>query len=182
MTSDRPGSDANLPSGYTLRQGSGLDRALLVKFMQRTYQELAPGNSFEHLTQTVEQYFSGDTPVWWVYLQPPQASAQKSDVGACAPTDKTASISQPIGCLWLGNAVDQVRGDRHAHIFLLYIVPPYRRQGLGAALVSQAEAWAIRRGDRQIGLHVFQSNQPALSLYSKMGYNPQSLWMVKPLK
>jgi len=179
VTGDRPGSDANhLPLGYTLRQGSGLDRALLVKFMQRTYQELAPGNSFEHLAQTVEQYFSSDTPVWWVYCQ----SHKESETSVSVASEQVASIPQPIGCLWLGSAVDQVRGDRHAHIFLLYVALNYRRQGLGAALVDQAEAWAIRRGDRQVGLHVFQSNQPAISFYSKMGYEPQSLWMVKPLK
>lgn len=174
---DRPDSGTKLPLGYTLGQGSGLDRALLVKFMQRTYQELAPGNSFEHLAQTVEQYFSGDTPIWWVYPQ----LLKQSDVGVLVATDKAALIPQPIGCLWLGSAVDQVRGDRHAHIFLLYVAPNYRRQGIGAALVAEAEAWALRRGDRQIGLHVFQSNQPAISLYSKIGYEPQSVWMVKPL-
>lgn len=177
MTGDRSNLGTNLPSGYTLRQGSGLDRALLVKFMQRTYQELAPGNSFEHLAQTVEQYFSSDTPVWWMYYQ----SHKESDGSVSSAPNQGASISQPVGCLWLGSAIDQVKGDRHAHIFLLYVAPNYRRQGLGAALVAQAEEWAIHRGDRQIGLHVFQSNQPAINLYSKMGYEPQSIWMVKPL-
>jgi ribosomal protein S18 acetylase RimI-like enzyme len=87
----------------------------------------------------------------------------------------------PVACLWLGNAIDQVTGDRHAHIFLLYVLPEYRRRGIGKALVDSAENWARARGDRQMGLQVFQTNQPALNLYRQLGYQTQSLWMLKPL-
>ena len=86
-----------------------------------------------------------------------------------------------MGCIWLGNAIDQVRGDRHAHIFLLYVMPEHRRRGIGSELMRHAEDWARARGDRQIGLQVFQSNQPALALYHQLGYQTQSLWMVKSL-
>ena len=58
-------SEQLLP-GYTIYAGSSFDRALLVKFMQLTYQELFPGQDFSHLAQTVEQYFSPETPLWWV--------------------------------------------------------------------------------------------------------------------
>ncbi|MBD2089427.1 GNAT family N-acetyltransferase [Microcoleus sp. FACHB-1515] len=156
-----------LPAGYELRRGSGLDRALLVQFMQRTYEELFPGqpiaersrNGVAHLAQTVDSYLSADTPLWWV-----------------AAPDRTTAAG-----LWIGNAIDQVTGDRHAHIFLLYVTPAHRRRGIGKALMQYAENWARQRGDRQIGLQVFQTNQPALHLYTKLGYEVQSLWMVKSL-
>ena len=144
--------------GYSLRVGSGLDRALLLKFMQRTYQELYPAHNFAHLAQTIEQYLSSETPLLWV------EQAQKT-----------------VACLWMGNATDQVCGDRHTYIFLLYVNPAHRRQGIGAALVKQAEDLARERGDRQIGLQVFQQNRPALSLYENLGYTVQSLWMTKIL-
>ncbi|GAB4377203.1 MAG: GNAT family N-acetyltransferase [Elainellaceae cyanobacterium] len=155
-----------LPANYVMRSGSGLDRALLVKFMQRTYQELYPEHNFAHLAQTVERYFSADTPLWWVYNQ----------------TESQATATTPIACLWMGNAVDQVWGDRHAYIFLLYVCPEFRRAGIGSALMQQAEVWAKQRGDRRIGLQVFYHNQPALHLYEKLGYQIQSIWMMKPLK
>lgn len=164
---------SQLIPGYAVRSGSTLDRALLVKFMQRTYQELHPGQPIAHLAQTVEQYFSVDTPLWWVERLPQLDSV---------PTLMPASVIPPIACLWMGNAVDQIRGDRHAHIFLVYVVPTERRRGIGAALLRQAEAWARERGDRQIGLQVFCSNQAALHLYEKSGYQPQSIWMVKGLE
>lgn len=87
--------------------------------------------------------------------------------------------NSPIACLWVGNAIDQVQGNRHAHIFILYVVPEHRRRGIGTALMQYVENWAIQRGDRQIGLQVFQSNKPALNLYNQLGYQTQSLWMVK---
>lgn len=162
-----------LPPQYRLVPGSGVDRALLVQYMQRTYAELFPGGTYAHLATVVDQYFSRETPLWWV----------ESDGGADLETGLIPQPRrQPLGCLWLGNAIDQVQGDRHTHIFLLYVVPEQRRRGLGTALVGQAEAWARARGDRQIGLQVFQSNQPALNLYQRLGYQAQSLWMVKSLQ
>jgi GNAT superfamily N-acetyltransferase len=163
----------NLPAGYQLRTGSGLDRSRLVKFMQLTYQEINPAGIGSHLAETVDQYFSQETPLWWV--EPIQQDAPDQSVEL--PSHR--GIIQPIACLWLGNAVDQQTGDRHAHIFLLYVIPSHRRQGIGSALMHQAENWARSRGDRQIGLQVFQSNHAALSLYDQLGYQTRSLWMVK---
>lgn len=162
-----------LPAGYQLRSGSGVDRSLLVQFMQRSYAEIQPGHHYSHLAKTVEQYFSWETPLWWVEpLDPPASESQE---GLRQPPVR------PVACLWLGTAIDQGTGERHAHIFLLYVVPADRRQGIGMALMQHAEAWARSRGDRQIGLQVFQTNQPAVSLYQNLGYQTQSLWMVKSL-
>lgn len=148
---------------YILRDGSRLDRALLVKFMQRTYRELYPEQNFAHLAGTIEQYFSTLTPLWWVEQETKEP------------------YQPPIGCLWLGNAIDQVSGERHTHIFLIYVAPEHRRRGIGTALIHHAETWAKQRGDHRIGLQVFVKNKPALNLYSKLGYQPQSFWMQKPL-
>lgn len=135
--------------------------------MQLTYQDLFPEQDFSHLARTVEQYFSKDTPLWWV------------DV--LGKKQGESNLSPPVACLWVGNAVDQVRGDRHAHIFMLYVMPEHRRRGIGTALMRYLEAWATTRGDRQIGLHVFEFNQTAINLYTQLGYQTQSLWMVKSL-
>ncbi|HEY9830542.1 MAG TPA: GNAT family N-acetyltransferase [Stenomitos sp.] len=162
-------SEQLLP-GYWLRAGSEYERSMLVKFIQLAYQELFPQEEdFSHLVRTVNQYLSRETPLWWV--------EHDSVEGAGNPSVRR----QSVGCIWLGNAIDQVRGDRHVHVFLLYVMPEHRRQGLGSQLMRHAENWAIARGDRQIGLQVFQSNQPALALYHQLGYQTQSLWMVKPL-
>jgi ribosomal protein S18 acetylase RimI-like enzyme len=156
-----------------------LDRALLVKFMQRTYQEMFP-QDFSHLARTVEQYFSQETPLWWVDFIGEGAGEQGSR-GAGEHSSFFPHSSSPVACLWVGNAVDQVQGDRNAHIFLLYVIPEHRRRGIGTALMRYGENWAIARGDRQIGLQVFQSNQSAINLYNQLGYQTKSFWMVKSL-
>jgi ribosomal protein S18 acetylase RimI-like enzyme len=159
--------------GYIIRRGSTLERSLLLKFMQRTYQDLFPNDDFSHLEQTVKQYFSSDTPLWWVEEEGEQGGRRAEGQG------KNNNSQCPIACVWVGNAIDQVHGNRHAHIFILYVVPEHRRRGIGKALMQYVENWAIQRGDRQIGLQVFQSNKPALNLYNQLGYQTQSIWMVK---
>ena len=163
---------SGLPPGYRLRSGSGLERSLLLKFMQRTYAEQEPRGNFDHLALTVDQYLSPETPLWWVESELPVP-------GGLSPASRRPSS---IACLWLGTAIDQSQGDRHAHIFLLYVAPEHRRKGIGSALMRHAETWARKRGDRQIGLQVFESNQPALALYRGLGFRSQSLWLVKPLE
>ncbi|MBD2343180.1 GNAT family N-acetyltransferase [Anabaena subtropica FACHB-260] len=187
--------------GYHIRRGSTLERSQLVKFIQRTYQELFPTQQdFAHLAITVEQYFSKDTPLWWVdFSHEELGSGEGIESGnisspllpatPLAPLGETprpqwlpcSSTSSPVACLWMGNAIDQIQGDRHAHIFLLYVLPEHRRRGIATALMQYAENWAKQRGDRQIGLQVFQSNPPALNLYNHLGYQTQSLWMVKSI-
>ncbi|WP_321206822.1 GNAT family N-acetyltransferase [Tolypothrix tenuis] len=165
--------------GYKIRLGSSLDRALLVKFMQRSYQDIFPQADFSHLAQTVEQYFSSKTPLWWV--EEAEGAEEAEEAEGEKKILSPSSPSSPVACLWVGNAIDQVTGTRHAHIFLLYVLPEYRRRGIGTALMKYVENWANQRGDRQLGLQVFQSNQPALNLYHQLGYQTQSLWMVKSL-
>jgi len=130
--------------------------------MQRTYAELFPSGEFTQLEIAIDRFFSPETPLWW---------AQKSDeIGW-----------NPIAGLWLGSAIDQGTGARQAHILLLYVMPNHRRRGIGAALVRYAETWAKSRGDRQIGLQVFETNLPAMELYRALGYETQSRWMTKSI-
>lgn len=194
--------------GYRLRQGSALDRALLVKFMQRTYREINPAGKVEHLAQTVQQHFTADTPVWWVESIPPANSSPAnsspgySSPGYSSPANSSLSNSSlpnshrttrwtelphqknqasPVACLWMGSARNQMNGSRQAYVFLLYVEPEHRHQGIGTMLMRHGEQWARQRGDQEMGLQVFHRNQPALNLYEKLGYAPAAVWMMKPI-
>ncbi len=147
-------------TGFQIRLGQTADRALLLRFMQHTYQEAYPQCSIEHLKQTVDQYWSAETPVWFVM-----------------PVD-----CPPVACLWLGRAIDQVTGERYTHVLLLYVMPTHRRQGIGTALMQQAEDWARERCDRKIGLQVFEVSQPAQTLYKHLGYVPHARTLIKSLQ
>ncbi len=154
---------SQLLPGYYLHQGAQKDRALLVKFMQLTYREILECTEiFSHLALTVERYFTPETPLWFVF---PEQSKKETK----------------IACLWMGNGIDQVSGERYYHVFLLYVCPEYRHLGIASALLKKAQELAIARGDSQIGLSVFKNNQAALNLYQNFGFQTQSLLMLKPL-
>ena len=137
-----------------------MDVAALLKFLQVTYQELYPHQqNYQHLQLTVDRYLSSETPLWFV----------------------TTSNSTKIACLWLGIAIDQVNGVRHPNIFLVYVDPAYRRQGIAKALMQHAQAWATKCGYTQMGLQVFTANQSAIELYQQLGYQPRSISMMREL-
>lgn len=146
--------------GYRLKVGKWSNRRTLLNFMQRAYQELCPSASLTHFSETIDELWSEQTHLWL---------AEK------------AEFPEAVGCLWIGSAVDPLSGREYPHIFLLYVVPDCRRQGLGTALMQHAESWAAQQGYRQLGLNVFVENTPALSLYKRLGYRSQSLILQKDL-
>lgn len=146
----------DLPSGYRLRLGTGGDRYLLGDFLDRTYREIFPEQTdLSHLADTVKQYFSADTSLWIVERE-----------------------GRSIACLWMGTAIDQSSGERYGHIFLIYVDPDHRRQGIASALIDRAREHAKSHGQKQIGLQVFLANPNALSLYQKLGFQTRSLLML----
>ncbi len=146
--------------GYHLRSGLSLDRATLVKFMERTYGELAPQQPLGHIAATVDRYLGPDTPLWWVSPQGTPA---------------------PIAVLWLGLATDQRSGALHPYILLLYVAPDHRRRGIATALLAVGHRWAQQEGHRQITLQVFSDNPAAQALYQSLGYQTEAILMKKEL-
>jgi hypothetical protein len=80
-----PVSNLLIP-GYQLRAGSTLERALLLKFLQRTYKEVYPKQDFAHLAITVDQYLSHETPIWWVEVAEPDREQDPPPVHASCST------------------------------------------------------------------------------------------------
>ncbi|MDJ0509931.1 MAG: GNAT family N-acetyltransferase [Crocosphaera sp.] len=153
---------AKFSNNYYLKRGKTHDKATLIKLMQLTYEELFPNRSnFSHLSKTVEQYLSAKTPIWWI----------KSQI--------ENNPSEVVAGLWMGTAIDQVSGDRYGHIFLIYVMPKHRRQGLATALIKQGKQWVEDQGYHQLGLQVFEHNQVAQKLYHKLGFVTQSHLMLQ---
>jgi ribosomal-protein-alanine N-acetyltransferase len=70
-------------------------------------------------------------------------------------------------------AVDLRRGQKTAWIATLAIDPAYRRIGLGSRLLEICESKVTLP---KIRLCVRQSNQPAITLYLKYGYQQIDIW------
>ncbi|MEO0541085.1 MAG: GNAT family N-acetyltransferase [Cyanobacteria bacterium P01_A01_bin.105] len=148
--------------GYRWYHGSGIDEALVVRTLRRAYQDLG-GQDGPHLADTVRRHLSSRSKLWWVVPE--------------GPDDET----DPIGCLWLSEAVDQRTGESQAYVFLVYVAPAHRRRGIGTALMGQAQRWASKNGYPSISLQVFEANRAALALYEKLGYESQAVWLTKAL-
>jgi RimJ/RimL family protein N-acetyltransferase len=58
----------------------------------------------------------------------------------------------------------------HVATLGLGVAPPFRRRGVGAALLSEALAWARRVGVHKVILTVFPDNLSAIRLYRRFGF------------
>ena len=66
--------------------------------------------------------------------------------------------------------ISALPGQRMAHIGDWVVLPPRRRQGVGAALIAAALGWARERGLQQIVVEAQTKNHPAISLLSRLGF------------
>jgi ribosomal protein S18 acetylase RimI-like enzyme len=73
--------------------------------------------------------------------------------------------------------VQRMAPRRLAHVAWLTIAvaPDWRRQGVGAALMGEARAWAEGRRLRKLQLHVRAGNAAALALYGRLGYESEGV-------
>jgi GNAT superfamily N-acetyltransferase len=118
-------------------------------------------SSWFHLDRTVEQWFDPElSPCWWI----------------ANPTR-----GERVACGWVRRATSQVTGESTAYILLVWVEPGDRRQGLGQALMQAIQQWAEAQGCGAIELQVFVHNPVALAFYTHLGYQPQGIWLQKPI-
>jgi ribosomal protein S18 acetylase RimI-like enzyme/predicted double-glycine peptidase len=68
------------------------------------------------------------------------------------------------------------RGTRLARLYSLAVDPACRGRGLASLLISAAELAARQRGSLHMRLEVAQNNEPAITLYQKLGYRQFGLY------
>ncbi|MCK4352680.1 GNAT family N-acetyltransferase [candidate division WOR-3 bacterium] len=57
----------------------------------------------------------------------------------------------------------------------------FRCTGVGKALMEKTEEWAAQKGFSTLELTVSQNNEPAQTLFHRLGYSPLEIRMVKKL-
>jgi GNAT superfamily N-acetyltransferase len=76
---------------------------------------------------------------------------------------------------------DSSTGTAQAWIYDLSVRAGYWGQGIGQALMTEAEAFARRCGMRVIGLGVTVANHRAVEFYHHLGYQEERVQMLKNL-
>jgi ribosomal protein S18 acetylase RimI-like enzyme len=60
---------------------------------------------------------------------------------------------------------------RYAYVDEVAVAAGNQGQGLGRALMAQAERWALAGGACEIELHVWEANRGAIAFYERLGYS-----------
>lgn len=92
-----------------------------------------------------------------------------------------------IGFIDASIRYEYVDGAKHSpvgYIEGIYIVKPYRRQGIGRALIAKAEQWVGGRGCTEIGSDCDINNGTSEAFHRRLGYKEvyKSINFIKTLK
>lgn len=86
------------------------------------------------------------------------------------------------GFLQVREREDEISGEPSGTVPLLAVKPEAQSTGIGKALLKAAEEWSKQRGFRLLHLEVFAANRPARGFYQNMGFQEETVHMIKPLQ
>jgi GNAT superfamily N-acetyltransferase len=77
---------------------------------------------------------------------------------------------------------DGLAAQTTGYLSFAYVREQYRRQGIGRALLAEAEAWCRERGAPRVELDVFMENAAGREFWQDCGYRPISMTLTKAFK
>jgi ribosomal protein S18 acetylase RimI-like enzyme len=86
-----------------------------------------------------------------------------------------------LGFIHVRTHKDDVSGENCGTISLLAVSPKSQGLGVGKILIGYAENWAKDLGCRLLHLEVFANNQNAKGFYQHLGFQPETIHMIKPI-
>jgi len=86
---------------------------------------------------------------------------------------------EAVGCVQVQVAMEFFSGAPEAYVAALVVSEAVEGHGVGRALMAAAEAWARERGLGRLSLEVFASNRRAREFYRKLGFEEDSLRLVR---
>lgn len=86
------------------------------------------------------------------------------------------------GYAQLRKAVDYVKHTHFAYLGFMYVLPPYRGQGVIQAILEGLKEWAVSKNVFEIRLEVYDENIAAKKAYHKAGFSANLVEMRLELK
>lgn len=99
----------------------------------------------------------------------------------CLVAEATATVVGFVTVAIVDETHSLLQPCRFARIGSVGVAARMRGQGIGTALMRQAEAWAAHRGATELRLNVWAFNEPALAMYRELGYDLRSHQLAKVL-
>jgi ribosomal protein S18 acetylase RimI-like enzyme len=158
VESDKAGSEPRaLASGFRLRGLMEVDPADIVRVTARAYAGLPEARCFAA---------DGRLEQWAHYL------GQLLATPACGRylPECSFAIEQRDSRQLAGAVITTALSPETAHIAQIVVDPTCRRAGLAAQLVASVLDRSRQAGYRTLSLIVSESNQPARSLYARLGF------------
>ncbi len=86
-----------------------------------------------------------------------------------------------LGVVHVMESNDGLTGERQGYVATLAVSDEAAGNGIGRLLMQHAETWSRDRNLRIVALDVFAHNRGARRFYSRLGYQDETLKMVKDL-
>jgi GNAT superfamily N-acetyltransferase len=143
----------------TVRAAVPLDEAMFVRAQlagwQHAYKDLLPasylhGSLIEERREFWRDEFTSKRPHQWL------AVAQ--------------SNGEVVGVTSAFSAIPITHGQ--CCVDSLYVLPSYKRMGIGRQLIGAAAAWCEERGSESVVLSVIEGNTDAVKFYTALGGSP----------
>ncbi|MFE5588474.1 GNAT family N-acetyltransferase [Kitasatospora sp. NPDC056531] len=90
---------------------------------------------------------------------------------------------EAVGTAWIGPDPRTEAGtSTSAWLYHIRVLPPFRRQGYGSAILTAAERLVAREGMTELALNVFGGNEAAIALYRRSGYGVSAMYLSKQVR
>ena len=151
---------------FSIRPGeSEADRPFIERLNARLVEVIKAPTHTEHEVKIFQEGFTASS---WDPNIPHNATFVAID-----------AQGEQIGYVNVREGVDEIVSGKCAYIALLAVVPAAEGKGVAQSLVNEAEQWARQMGYVRVALDVFASNERGLRFYGKMGFNPETIRVIK---
>lgn len=90
-----------------------------------------------------------------------------------------SDAGEAVGCVHVQVAMEFFSGEPEAYVAALMVSEAAEGHGVGRALMAAAEGWTRERGLSRLSLEVFAGNAHARDFYRKLGFEEDSLRLVR---
>ncbi len=67
--------------------------------------------------------------------------------------------------------------EYYAYLGFMYTIPEYRGKGINRMIIASLREWALARGLKELRLTVYDTNDPAIRAYEKVGFKKHIIEM-----